>query len=191
MSRAAHQLQHRGMRTSRAVAFGSLFVAQIRDSDFGYSRRQRTFTTNCFALRTKREVFGTFCCHKHNFLSDSWFGFGFSKPLCVPNKMGRLGAFCGRRHDFLKTICGSDWASATKPARPILTPIKRSRPFVQSCGSGCVLATKPRPARLILRPIERVAPLFKFSPITFVICAAGCLRVVWGFVTGWAIFTEQ
>ena len=34
VSRAPHQLQHQVMRATRVVAFRSLFVAQIRDSDF-------------------------------------------------------------------------------------------------------------------------------------------------------------
>ena len=66
VSCAPHQMQHRGMRTTRVVAFWSFFVAQIEDSGFSYPLRS-LLTTN----------------------SKNWR----DKPLCVRNKNG---TFCGQ-----------------------------------------------------------------------------------------------
>ena len=97
----------------RIIAFPPLFVAQIRDSGFGYSRRQRTGATNRFAFRTKRAVFGRFVV-TNMILKSFVVLIGFQKPFCVRNKTGRCGTFCGHKHDF-KIICGSDWVSPPNP----------------------------------------------------------------------------
>ena len=56
VSRAPHQVQHCGMRTTHGVAFRSFFVAQIRDSGFGYWR-QSPSTTNSESVKFCFRIF--------------------------------------------------------------------------------------------------------------------------------------
>ena len=113
----------------RVVAFRSLFVAQIRNLDFCYLRRQRTGATNRFAFQTKRDGLGVFCDHKHDFkiiCGSDWVSVNRFAFQTKGEILGRFVVTSMMLKLFVVVI-----AFQPPPVRPILAQSKRVAPSFQ------------------------------------------------------------